>query len=327
MSNRSAILGLAIVLSLPFSAIAQQQDSQPSSIPPPPSHVSPPTPKPSRIRVAGNVQAAQLVHMVQPKYPDDARANNVSGTVVLHAIIARDGSVKDLQVVDGPPGLTDAAMTAVKQWLYKPTLLNGEPMEVDTTISVVFKLDANAPATSGSDDKPVDPQLRADILHLLQTMKGLEAAEAGIRATFNSFRPQLEAALPRTPNREKVIDAYEEKLVALVRQPEFQEGVVAIYAKHLTDDDVKAIDQFYQTPAGQHFITQLPVIVSESSALGQQAAASGIPGILDQLCQEFPELKGQADFCPAEKAKQSHLFPPRAPALAPPSAIPTAEGN
>lgn len=185
----------------------------------------------------------------------------------------------------------------------------------------------SAPDASKPADQRVDPQLRADILHLLQTMKGLEAAEAGIRATFNSFRPQLEAALPRTPNREKVIDAYEEKLVALVRQPEFQEGVVAIYAKHLTDDDVKAIDQFYQTPAGQHFITQLPVIVSESSALGQQAAANGIPGILDQLCKEFPELQGQADFCPAEKAKQSQLIPPRVPALPQPSVKAGAEGN
>lgn len=302
MSRRIAFLVQFLALFLPVLAIAG---------PSPKNSVIAAQNPIQRIKVGGNVQQASLIHRVDPQYPAQARANGVSGTVVLHVIIARDGSVKDIQVVSGAPSLTDAASSAVKQWLYKPTLLNGEPVEVDTTISVVFTLDANAPGTSSSDDKTSDPQLKADILHLLQTMKGLEAAEAGIRSTFESLRPQLEAALPRTPNREKVIDAYEEKLVALVRKPEFQDGIVAIYAKHLSDDDIKAIDQFYQTPAGQHFVTQLPIIVNESSALGQQAATDGIPRILAELCLEFPELKGQADFCPAEKDKQSQLAPPR----------------
>jgi TonB family protein len=329
MARSIAIFALAVAIILPAADFAQQD------VPPPPENpaagqgqIAPPSHGPIvRIKVGPNVQAADLIHEVTPKYPEDAKSQHISGDVVLHAIIAKDDSVKELKLISGHPLLVNAATDAIKQWMYKPTLLNGEPVEVDTTISVVFALGADAPSATSSDDKPIDPQLKADILHLLQTMKGLEAAEAGIRSTFESLRPQLEAALPRTPNREKVIDAYEEKLVALVRQPEFQDGIVAIYAKHLSDDDIKAIDQFYQTPAGQHFVTQLPIIVNESSALGQQAATDGIPRILGELCQEFPELKGQTDFCPGEKDKQSRLMPPLTPPLSRPSPSAASEGN
>jgi protein TonB len=102
----------------------------------------PPPPKvaPSRIRVGGNVQAAALVRKVDPVYPPIAKTAHVSGTVVLHAIIGKDGSVQNLEYVSGPGLLMKSAMDAIKQWRYKPTMLNGEPVEVDTTISVVFSL-------------------------------------------------------------------------------------------------------------------------------------------------------------------------------------------
>jgi protein TonB len=101
----------------------------------------PPPPKAaSRIRVGGNVQAAALVNKVTPQYPPIAKTAHVSGTVILHAIIAKDGSIQELQYMSGPPLLMKSAMDAVKEWRYKPTMLNGEPVEVDTTISVVFSL-------------------------------------------------------------------------------------------------------------------------------------------------------------------------------------------
>jgi TonB family protein len=79
-------------------------------------------------------------HMVMPKYPDEAKAQKIQGTEVLHTVIDFDGSILELQWVSGPPELKDAAVDAVKQWRYEPTLLNGEPVQVDTTISVVFTL-------------------------------------------------------------------------------------------------------------------------------------------------------------------------------------------
>ena len=102
----------------------------------------PPPPKPTqqRIRVGGNVAAAKLVHQVQPVYPQIAKTAHVQGTVLLHAIIAKDGTIQELQYVSGPPLLMRAAMDAVHEWRYSPTLLNGEPVEVDTTIQVVFTL-------------------------------------------------------------------------------------------------------------------------------------------------------------------------------------------
>lgn len=102
----------------------------------------PPPPKPTqtRIRVGGNVQAASLTHKVDPVYPQIAKTAHVSGTVVLHAIIAKDGTIQQLEYVSGPPLLMRAAMDAVREWRYKPTLLNGEAVEVDTTIQVVFTL-------------------------------------------------------------------------------------------------------------------------------------------------------------------------------------------
>lgn len=102
----------------------------------------PPPPKatPERIRVGGNVQQANLIHEVQPVYPEIAKTAHIQGTVLLHAIIAKDGTIKQLQYISGPPLLMRNAMSAVQQWRYRPTLLNGDPVEVETTISVVFTL-------------------------------------------------------------------------------------------------------------------------------------------------------------------------------------------
>ncbi len=103
---------------------------------------APPPPKASlkRITVGGQVQAAHLVNRVQPTYPPLARQTRISGTVKLHAIIGKDGSVQQLQVVSGHPLLVQSALDAVKQWRYQPTLLNGDPVEVDTEIDVIFSL-------------------------------------------------------------------------------------------------------------------------------------------------------------------------------------------
>src|SRR5262245_62165400 len=93
-----------------------------------------------RITVPADVQETKAIRKVPPVYPPDAKANNVEGTVVLQAVIASDGTVKELTVLFGDPIFRSSSLTAVKQWLYKPTLLNGKPVEVDTTITVVYRL-------------------------------------------------------------------------------------------------------------------------------------------------------------------------------------------
>ena len=93
-----------------------------------------------RIRVGGNVQATNLVQRVLPVYPPDAKQARIQGKVRFNAVIGTDGHVKELQLVSGHPMLVDAARDAVAQWLYRPTLLNGNPVEVATMIDINFTL-------------------------------------------------------------------------------------------------------------------------------------------------------------------------------------------
>jgi protein TonB len=86
------------------------------------------------------VMAAMLVNRVEPKYPAFAIAARISGTVHLRAIIGKDGTVRELEVVDGNPLLAQAAKVAVQNWRYQPTRLNGEPVEVETYVTVNFVL-------------------------------------------------------------------------------------------------------------------------------------------------------------------------------------------
>jgi len=101
-----------------------------------------PRPAPRRIRVGGMVQAAKLVSQVKPVYPEALQKQGIEGTVILRAVIGTSGQILSLSPFSNPgPALTKAAMDAVRQWQYTPTLLNGEPVEVVTTITVGFQLD------------------------------------------------------------------------------------------------------------------------------------------------------------------------------------------
>ena len=98
--------------------------------------------KVSRLSIGGTVEAAKLVTKVQPVYPESAKSASISGTVILHAVIGMDGRPLSLRVMNSQidPELAKSAVEAVSQWRYTPTLLNGEPIEVDTTIQVNYSL-------------------------------------------------------------------------------------------------------------------------------------------------------------------------------------------
>jgi TonB family protein len=104
------------------------------------SFVAPAGSSPAASQPGKNLQVGQLVNLVDPQYPPDARQKHIEGTVKLHATIGVDGSIKDLQPVSGPPALLPAALTAVREWRYSPTLLNGKPIETQEDISLVFRL-------------------------------------------------------------------------------------------------------------------------------------------------------------------------------------------
>jgi len=96
-----------------------------------------------RVRVSQEVSRGLLIRRVQPKYPKKARKEGIQGTVVLHAIISKEGDITSLELVSGDPILASAAIEAVKQWKYKPYLIEGIPVAVDTEIKVNFTLSRN----------------------------------------------------------------------------------------------------------------------------------------------------------------------------------------
>lgn len=113
--------------------------NRPATPPPPPAAHKPDKPS-GPIPVGGRVQAARLTKQVVPAYPALAKTARISGTVRLQGIIGKDGAIKNLQLLRGHPLLVQAALEAVRQWVYKPTLLNGEAVEVIAPIDVIFTL-------------------------------------------------------------------------------------------------------------------------------------------------------------------------------------------
>jgi len=97
-------------------------------------------PAPISLKVSSGMMAGNLLVKTLPQYPAIPKAAHIQGTVVLQATISKSGSIQNLRVISGPPLLHQAAMDAVRSWRYKPYLLNGEPVEVETTINVVFNL-------------------------------------------------------------------------------------------------------------------------------------------------------------------------------------------
>jgi protein TonB len=95
---------------------------------------------PQRVRVSQGVTQGLLVRRVQPNYPPLARQARIQGQVMLQAEISKDGSIENLRLISGHPMLAPAAIEAVKQWKYRPYFLNGEPVEVETQITVNFSL-------------------------------------------------------------------------------------------------------------------------------------------------------------------------------------------
>jgi protein TonB len=95
---------------------------------------------PKRIPLASVIVNNQVIQKTIPVYPPIARAARITGTVVLHAVISTSGSIMELRVVSGPAMLQQSALDAVKNWKYRPYLLNNEPVEVETTVNVIYTL-------------------------------------------------------------------------------------------------------------------------------------------------------------------------------------------
>ena len=98
------------------------------------------TSNPKLIHVRPDIMQGQILTKVTPKYPEDAKKARIQGVVTLKAVISKDGTVDRLSVLSGPASLQQSSLDAVRQWTYKPFLLNGQPVEIETTINVHYSL-------------------------------------------------------------------------------------------------------------------------------------------------------------------------------------------
>jgi len=117
-------------------ATTASSSTEPHPPPPPPGDRQ----TPQRIQAGSVLTNNNLIRRVQPVYPQEAKTARIEGTVRFSAIIGKDGRIWNLQVISGHPLLVESALAAVRQWEYKPTLLNGQPVEIKTTIDVNFTL-------------------------------------------------------------------------------------------------------------------------------------------------------------------------------------------
>ena len=139
-------------------------------------------------RIRADIMAGQIVSKVNPIYPAEAKAACVQGTVVLHALIGKTGAIENLQVVSGPPELLTSAIDAVRQWVYQPYLLNGEPVEVDTTINVNYHMAGATPCPTAQNDVP-------DAAGVVpKTVGGAVSAPVLISDALPEYSPEARAA-------------------------------------------------------------------------------------------------------------------------------------
>jgi TonB family protein len=136
-AKRRKTAGRANLVPLPGAGSVGVTQSMVTSAPPPP---PPPDAPPQGIQAGSATQAARLIRKIQPAYPPEAKRAGIQGVVHLTAVIGKDGQVSDLAFLSGPDALAQPAMDAVRQWIYAPTLLNGEPVEIRIAIDINFTL-------------------------------------------------------------------------------------------------------------------------------------------------------------------------------------------
>ena len=137
------------------------------------------------VRVGGDIKEPRRIHDVKPVYPDIAQQAGVQGIVIIEAIIGTDGAVESARVLRPVPLLDQAALDAVTQWRYSPTLLNGQPVNVVMTVTVTFSLNGQQAAREVNPDPLVMQRPADDVAALLDYAKALQAARTARRDRKN----------------------------------------------------------------------------------------------------------------------------------------------
>jgi TonB family protein len=199
----------------------------------------------------------------------------------MECTISPQGNVVDVKVLRGIPLLDGAAVDAVKQWIYTPTLLNGVPVPVIMTVTVKFKL-SGGPSSAEAAPKAVapapeatgPPEKLADIRRLLELNGSHATSSAFLDAIVWQLRSQ---ARPETPPE------FWQALGEELRAERLEDMAVPIYDKHFTHDEIREYIRFYETPAGLKLGATMPVLARESLA----AASSRAPALVQKLMERL----------------------------------------
>jgi TonB family protein len=265
----------------------------------PPSSTGQQASGPSRIRISQNVAGTQLINKVAPVYPAAAKLARVSGTVTLHVVTGTDGVVQRVEFISGPQLLVASAMDAVKQWRYKPTLLNGQPVEIDTTVVLDFDLSKET-STNERITSEVDPQFREDVAKLFQLAIYRQSSERDAIPEVVSILIHTAPSFDDLPNKDALLDAYRNKLLSILESSELTDRISEVYAKYLSDDDIKSLTLFLESPAGQHFRAAELDLDNGVAQAAIQLAHEQIPEINKEFCREHPELQGKTPICSSQ---------------------------
>jgi TonB family protein len=308
----AAALAIFIVFSAPAARVQSPSPSAPDDLPgEPPAH-------PTRITIDGNNMAARVLKIALPSYPKDLQDAHVAGTVILRAVIGKDGTMARVDALSGPQQLWRVTTDAVKRWRFQPTVVEGVPVEVSTTISIDFA-PGRAPryaqqgAAMPQTAEAMDPQLRADILRLIDATHLRKTMRDYGRQMMETMRPSIEDSLPETANRKEILGEVEQKMTAALQSDAATDQIIMVYAKYLTDDDARSVAAFYESPAGQRFNSISVQMEDDLSQSGEQFAMENLDLILKGLCASHPELRGKADFCRQNSHQRSAFQAPRAP--------------
>jgi uncharacterized protein DUF2059 len=273
---------------------AQDAASRPVATSPSESQTAPPA------HGSPKVEPARVEHVIAPIYPPLALAAGGSEFTLVRGAIAKDGTIQGLEDVVGAPVPSPFAtdvIAAVSQWRFRPQLVKGRPVEEEAYFAIFYVSgDYQYQAGQGVE---ISPQFRADAMQLLETIHFRDAVTRMAMEVFAPVGEKTANSFPVTPNKDKIIDAYRAKLMTVIQSEQFAYWAVNVYAKFLSDDDIKSATKFYASPAGQRLSGAELELPDDLRQTAFRLIRDNIPQIINELCEQYPEMQGQSPYCHA----------------------------
>ncbi len=149
----------------------------------------------------------------------------------------------------------------------------------------------SAPLALAGQKPQTAPAQEADIRELLRVTGMTETVGRQMNQMADQLKPLLERSLPPGDRRHEIVETFTKKFLARANSEALMQQIIPIYAKYMSEDDVKAVIRFYKSPAGQRLLKVMPRMMQESSAVGQQWGENLAREVMDEMAQEYPEMR------------------------------------